>query len=217
MDEFSVIDLKTWDRKENYIWFTTKNNCKINMTANINITNLLKFMKSKKHRCYPVFAYIISNVINRNDEFKMGYDEDNRLGIWKVIHPRYPIFHEEDKKLSILWTEYNENFDIFYDNFIFDIEKYGHIRSMAAKGIYPKNCFDITSIPWVSFTNFTCPNDNFLWFPPFIAVGKFFESDNKKMLPVSVTSHHAVTDGYHVSKFFIQFQSLVDSFEEWLI
>lgn len=213
---FNKIDIETWYRKENYIWFTTKNNCKINITANINITNLLKSMKENKFRCYPVFAYMISRIINENDELKTWYNENGELVIWNVVHPRYPIFNEDDKQISILWTEYSKNFNLFYDNFLLDVERYGNIRGMASKGPYPINCFDITSIPWVSFINFTCPNDNFLWFAPFIATGKFFEDNNKFMLPVSITSHHAVTDGYHVSKFFIDFQYLADNFENWL-
>ncbi len=44
-EKFTQIDLDGWERKENYNWFTTKNNCTIVMTANIEITNLLKFVK----------------------------------------------------------------------------------------------------------------------------------------------------------------------------
>ena len=43
---FTKIDLETWSRKENYNWFTTKNSCKINMTLNIDATNVIKKLKS---------------------------------------------------------------------------------------------------------------------------------------------------------------------------
>ena len=153
-EKFTKIDLDNWERKENYNWFTTKNNCTIVMTANIEITNLLKFVKEKKLRCYPVFSYMISNVVNHIKEFKIGFDADENLGYWDIIHPRYPIFHEEDKRISILWSKYDDNFGKFYKNVINDINRYGEIRSMAAKGRYPLNCFDVTSMPWVSFTSF---------------------------------------------------------------
>ena len=214
---FKKIDIGSWDRKENYTWFTTKNSCEINMTMNIDATNLIKIIKEKKLRCYPTFTYIASKVLNANDEFKMNYDEDGNLGIYDVIYPRYPIFHESDKRISILWTEYSDDFKVFYDRFINDINTYGEKRSMCAKGPFPPNCFDMSSLPWSSFTSFSCPVlDNKIWLSPFVMVGRFFESDGKILLPVSMTIHHAVCDGYHVSKFFNEFQELSLNFGEFV-
>ncbi len=210
---FKKIDIDNWDRKENYNWFTTKSRCKINMTMNIDATKLIKVIKENNLRHYPVFTYIVSRVLNANDEFKMNYDEEGNLGIYDVVHPRYPIFHESDKRLSILWTEYSENFSVFYDRFISDINTYGEKRSMAAKGIFPPNCFDMSSLPWSSFTSFDCPPTNdVVWLPPFVMVGRFFEDNGKLLLPVSISVHHSVCDGYHVSRFFNEFQNLAHKF-----
>ena len=214
---FSKINLDTWERKENYIWFTTKNRCKINMTMNVEVTNLVKKIKEKKIRCYPTFTYIVSRVINEHDEFKMAYDEDENLGVWDVVHPRYPIFHDSDKRISILWTEYSEDFKIFYDRFIEDIKQFGEKRSMCAKGLFPPNCFDMSSLPWSSFNSFDCPpTQDTVWLPPFVMVGRFFEDNGKILLPVSMSVHHAVCDGYHVSKFFSEFQELSEKVDEWM-
>ena len=214
---FKKIDMEKWDRKENYEWFTTKNRCKINMTMNVDVTNLVKIIKQNKLRCYPTFTYIASMVINKHDEFKMNYDESGNLGVYDIIHPRYPIFHESDERISILWTEYSEGFKVFYSSFISDIEKYGEKRSMAAKGKFPPNCFDMSSLPWSSFTSFDCPpTHDVVWLPPFVMVGRFFESNDKMLLPVSISVHHATCDGYHVSRFFSEFQNLAKDFEKYL-
>ena len=214
---FKKIDMEKWDRKENYEWFTTKNRCKINMTMNVDVTNLVKIIKQNKLRCYPTFTYIASMVINKHDEFKMNYDESGNLGVYDIIHPRYPIFHESNEKISILWTEYSEDFKVFYSSFISDIEKYGEKRSMAAKGKFPPNCFDMSSLPWSSFTSFDCPpTHDVVWLPPFVMVGRFFESNDKMLLPFSISVHHATCDGYHVSRFFSEFQNLAKDFEKYL-
>lgn len=214
---FKKIDIGSWDRKENYTWFTTKNRCKINMTMNIDITKLVGIIKEKKLRCYPTFTYISSKILNASDEFKMNYDEDGNLGIYDVVHPRYPIFHDSDKRISILWTEYSDDFKVFYDSFINDINTYGEIRSMAAKGKFPPNCFDMSSLPWCSFTSFDCPpTHDIVWLPPFVMVGKFFENNGKLLLPVSISVHHATCDGYHVSKFFNEFQDLALNFDDYI-
>lgn len=212
---FKKIDVENWDRKENYEWFTTRNRCKINMTMQLDITDLVKIIKENKIRCYPTFTYIASKVINKHDEFKMNYDEEENLVVYDVVHPRYPIFHESDKKISILWTEYSEDFKVFYESFINDINTYGEKRSMAAKGKYPPNCFDMSSLPWSSFTSFDCPpTHDVVWLPPFVMVGKFFENNGKMLLPISISVHHATCDGYHVSRFFSEFQELASNFKK---
>lgn len=214
---FSKINFDVWDRTENYTWFTTKNRCKINMTVNIDATNLINLIKENNLRFYPTFTYIVSKVLNTSDEFKMGYDEHGNLGVWDVIYPRYPLFHDDDKRISILWTEYTENFKIFYNNFVNDIKMFGEKRSMCAKGAFPQNCFDMSCLPWSSFTSFDCPPTNdIVWLPPFVMIGKFFESGLKILLPVAISVHHAVCDGYHVSKFFNEFQNLCDNANDWM-
>lgn len=213
---FRKIDIENWDRKENYNWFINENRCKINMTVNIDITDLIAAVKENKIRCYPTFTYIASKVINANDEFKMNYDDDGNLGIYNIVHPRFPIFHESDKRISILWTKYSDNFQTFYKNFINDINMHGDKRSMAAKVKFPPNIFDISSLPWTSFTSFNCSLGNDIWLPPFVMAGRFFESNDKILLPLSLTVHHAVCDGYHASKFFNEFQNLATNFKQWL-
>ncbi|MBR1779435.1 MAG: chloramphenicol acetyltransferase [Clostridia bacterium] len=211
--KFRKIDISTWDRSEHYTWFTKHNRCKINMTMQLDVTNLIKTIKQNKLRCYPVFAYITSKILNRHDEFKMNYDKNGNLGVYDVIHPRYPIFHDSDKRISILWTDYSEDFRTFYGHFISDVNEYGENRSMSAKGEFPHNCFDVSCLPWSSFTSFDCPpTTDTVWLPPFIMVGKFFKNGEKFLLPVSLSVHHAACDGYHVSKFFEQFQDLAADF-----
>ena len=214
---FKKIDMNTWQRAESYTWFTTYNRCKINMTMQLDVTKLIKTIKQNYLRHYPVFTYITSKVVNRHDEFKMNYDENGDLILYDVVHPRYPIFHDSDKRLSILWTDYSENFKTFYDDFISDVNKYSEKRGMAVKGQFPMNCFDMSCLPWSSFTSFDCPpTKDTVWLPPFVMVGKFYPKDDKILLPISISVHHATCDGYHVSRFFDEFQNEAASFDKFL-
>ena len=121
----------------------------------------------------------------------MNYDENGDLILYDFLHPRYPIFHDSDKTLSILWTDYNDDFKTFYEQFISDVNQYGEKRSMAAKGQFPPNCFDMSCLPWSSFTSFDCPpTKDTVWLPPFVMVGKFYPKDDKILLPFSLTLPH---------------------------
>ncbi len=214
---FTKIDLDLWDRKYYYNYFMNEKNkmrCRVGMTAQIDITNLLYQIKSRKLRCYPTFTYLISRVLNNHEEFKISI-RDNTLIVWDKLNVRYPMFNKENQNLTSIWLEYNENFQKFYSDAINDIEKYSGIKSMFAKDKMPDNFYDITSIPWVSFTDFQLDlyNVDGTWLAPFVAIGKFFKSYDKKiLLPVHIKVHHATCDGYHIGVFFNELQELCGKF-----
>ena len=53
-------------------------------------------------------------------------------------------------------------------------------------------------------------------FFPSIEGGKFIREDDKIIFPLSITSHHATTDGYHVAEFYREFQEMADDFSLFL-
>ena len=218
--DFTKIDLNTWDRKYYYDYFMDEKNkmrCRVGMTAQVDITKLLKEIKRKKLRCYLTFTYLISKALNNHDEFKVSkYNGD--LVIWDELNVRYPMFNVENKTVTSIWLKYSDNFEKFYNNAIEDIEQYSGIKSMYAKENFPPNFFDITSIPWVSFTDFQIDMYGIdgSWLGPFVAIGKFFEQGEKVLLPVHIKVHHAMCDGYHIGLFFNELQSLCENIENWM-
>jgi chloramphenicol O-acetyltransferase type A len=44
------------------------------------------------------------------------------------------------------------------------------------------------------------------------SLDKFYEENEKYMLPLALQVHHAVCDGYHVARFINEFQVWEDSF-----
>ena len=55
-----------------------------------------------------------------------------------------------------------------------------------------------------------------LYFFPSIEGGKFIREDDKIIFPLSITSHHATTDGYHVAEFYREFQEMANDFSLFL-
>jgi thiamine pyrophosphokinase len=47
---------------------------------------------------------------------------------------------------------------------------------------------------------------------PIFTMGKYFERDGKRMLPLAIQVHHAVCDGYHVGVFVEKLQEYIDCF-----
>ena len=49
---------------------------------------------------------------------------------------------------------------------------------------------------------------------PIFTMGKFFERDGKRLLPLAIQVHHAVCDGYHVGVFVEKLQGYIDAFNQ---
>ncbi len=66
-------------------------------------------------------------------------------------------FHDDNKTFSSIWTEYDENFSIFYENYLADVKEYGKNHGFL-KPNPPRNCYTVSCLPWISFKSFTVHN-----------------------------------------------------------
>jgi len=214
--KFCEIDQEKWDRNvyfENYL----NQKCTFSLTANIDITLLLKNIQIKGIKLYPSFIYMVSKIVNDHKEFRTCFNDNGVLGYWDQMTPNYTIFHDDDKTFSCIWTDYSNDFGVFYNNYMEDIKQYSNVKGFMTKSNMPENSFPISSIPWVSFTGFNLNinNDND-YLLPIITGGKYFTQEHKIQLPISLQVHHAVCDGYHASRFIEELQQLANDCNDWL-
>ena len=213
----NLIDIEHWNRKPYYEHYLNYVRCTYSMTVNLDITNLLEEIKRQQLKFYPVVIYMITTIVNKRKEFRTSLNENGELGYCEVIHPCYTIFHKDDESFSNIWTEYDKDFLVFYKSYCNDMEKYGYIKQFSAKDNVPENIFPISCIPWVSFTGFNLniyTDENFLL--PIFTIGRYFKQEEKMLIPISIQVHHAVCDGYHVSRFINDMQELAMDYEQWI-
>lgn len=214
---FHKIDFETWERKEHFKYYINLIKTNYNLTAELNISQLIEKVKEKKLKFFPTMLYCIIKAVNQNKEFRMDYDKEGNLGYWDYVVPSYTIFHDDDKTFSDIWSEYDENFEKFYKNIVEDIEKYKDIKGVKTKLGRGDNFCPISCIPWLSFTG--CANDTYSETKtlfPVIAFGKYFKRDEMTMIPISVFVNHAVADGYHTCKLINDIQSIINDIENWI-
>ncbi len=214
--KFHRIDLDQWPRKEYFEYYFHKIKCKYTLNANIDITQLMAERKKRNLKFYPTFMYTIMRAINRNQEFRMSF-EDGILGYWDYLVPSYTIFHEDDHTFSDVWSEYHESFALFYDTICNDIDKYKDVKGIKARKDRVANFCSISSVPWLSFTSFsqdTYSESDLLF--PLIRYGKFFEENGKILLSFAIFVNHAVADGYHTSKLINEIQALAEDPKSWM-
>ncbi len=174
-------------------------------------------MREKDLKFFPVFLYAILRAVNQNQEFRMSFDADGRLGYWNQLLPSYTIFHDDDKTFSDVWSEWNEDFPVFYKTVVADMNRYKDVKGIKARSGRPANFCSVSALPWLSFTGFSQdtyePSD--LLFP-LIRFGKYFDEPDKTLIPFAVFVNHAVADGYHTSKLINNIQDFVLKPEDWM-
>ena len=205
--EIRLIDLENWERREYYEHFIKNVVCSYSVTVNIDITNL------KGHSLYPAMIWLLTKTVNDMPEFRTCLTEEGP-GIYDSMHPMYTVFNKEKKNFSGIWSYFSEDYSEFLENYQADVQKYSTSTRYAPKEGTPANSFNISMVPWLEFTamNFNVYDEGKFLLPIF-TMGKFFERDGKRYLPLAIQVHHAVCDGYHIGLFVEKLNEYIDRFQ----
>lgn len=202
--EFTEIDLSKWPRGQMFYYFSKMAPTGYSLTADVDITKLLEKLKKAEKKFFPTYLWLVTKCLNRQTEFKVAY-KDGKLGYYDTLTPLYASFHEDDKTFSLMWTEYSDDYDVFYETYLKNQEQYGETHGVLSQPLTPPpaNAYTVSALPWISFTHFAVHTyENKEYFFPSVEAGKFYENTEGRMiLPLSITCHHATADGYHVSRF----------------
>lgn len=217
MCKFQPIDIQTWPMAQAFYYYTQMAPTGYTVNVNMDVTVLRKELKARGYKFFPAYIYLVSKAITKQQQLRIGVKEDV-LGVWDYLTPVYPQFHEDDKTTSLLWTEYSDNFKEFYIQYIADTKQHGQSHGiLSSKGMPVPNSYVISCLPWFTFNSFTVHNHGIkdYYFPSFEA-GKFVESGERLLMPLSITVHHATTEGYHLKEFFEELQRMMNTPIEWL-
>ena len=173
-----------WARSSHFQYYTKGFVKSVNsMTVRIDVTHFLAEVKRRNLKFFPAFAALTGQVIASIPEMCTAVDENGTPGYYSYLNPNFTIFHEDDKTFSDVWSEYDADFDAFYQNLVADAEQYQDKKGIKVKEGQPANFFCISCVPWLDYTAY-CP----------------------------VTISHACMDGYHLSLFFNTLQYRLNCF-----
>jgi len=214
---FTPIDRNTWPMAQAFYYYTEIAPTSYTINVKMDVTVLRRVLKDRGFKFFPAYLYLVTRVICQQEHLRVGL-QGEVLGHWNTLVPAYPQFHEDDKTTSLLWTEYTACFRDFHEQYLNDTRLYGGGHGiLSAKGMPPANTYVISCIPWFTYESFSLHNHGLknYYFPSFEA-GGFTEVSGRIWMPLSVTVHHATTDGYHLKVFFETLQRLMDRPDLWM-
>ena len=207
---YTKIVLEEWNRGSLFWFYIEKMRIVMSLTVDIDVAPLCAYAKRKGLKFYPAMIWVVSKVINAHDEFKYSWNNAGSLIRWDTVSPSYTVFNEEDEAFSKFVTEYSDSLPEFCQRYERDLQK--HQNSRAIIEGQPENFFDVSCLPWVKYKHFDVHVfDEGIFLAPVITWGKYEIEQGKYHLPLTMNIHHAVADGFHLSRFFIEVQELINS------
>ena len=215
---FTPIDRNTWPMAQTFYYYTQMAPTSYTVNVMMDVTIMRRALKGHQYKFFPAYLYLVTRAIHKQEELRVAV-KDGVLGHWETLTPAYPQFHEDDKTNSLLWTEYDDCFQNFYDEYLYDVKTYGNGHGiLSSKGIPPENSYIVSCIPWFTFQSFSLHNHGIKdYYKPSFESGGFAETLERIQMPLSVTVHHATTDGYHLKVFFEELQETMNHPENWLL
>ena len=214
--EFIEINMEKWARAPFFELYNKMIPTGFNVCVDLDVTKTYEYFKERGYKYAAGYRYIIMKLINHKAYFRIAI-KDGKLGYYNHLVPSYVNFHKDDQTTSVMWVDYEEDFQTFYKQYIEEEKKYKDVHGMLAKpGIPPENSCMVGVLPWTSFTSYSpIPYASSTQYFPVLQSGKFKIVEGKRMMPFSMTVHHAVVDGYQVSQYLDELQAALNAPETW--
>lgn len=214
---FTPIDLQRWPRAQMFCYFSKMAPTGYSITVQVDVTKLRATVKEAGSKFFPAYLWLVTKNLNRQIEFKVAL-KDGQPGYYDTLTPLYASFHEDDHTFSLMWTPYSEQFSAFYGLYLENQRRYGNTHGVLSQPQPPpENAYTVSCVPWIHFDAFSVHSDESKpYFFPSVEAGRFEEQDGRWLMPLSLTCHHATTDGYHVNCFLDALQQDMDGFAQFL-
>ena len=210
--EYRNVEFEVWNRKDLFQFYIQRMRMVMSLTVEMDVTPLVAFAKRQGMKFYPLMIWGVSKVVNAHDEFKYGWDPQGKLIQWASVWPSYADFHPEDGNFTKMVTPFSEDLFAFHARFLQDRVEYRDRRGILAH--QPPNFFDVSCLPWVRYQHFDVHVfDEGTFLAPVITWGRYEKEQGKLVMPLTMNIHHAVADGFHLSRFFREVQDWIDSLQ----
>lgn len=205
-----IIDVNTWKRKEEYLFFRTFFNPMVAVTVEVDCTQAYKKAKEKKVSFALYYLHAALVAANRIEEFRYR-QEGEEVVLYDRIDLFTPVLTADGSYRSVLLPA-EEKWETFRKKAMPIMEAakqgVGEAHSEKEQG---RNILLISVNPWYRFSSvqLAIPQEPQLNIPIF-TFGKVTLEGEKRMMPVSLSVNHAFVSGYQIGCFLKEFQALLD-------
>lgn len=199
--------IKDFNRKELFNHYNSKDNPFVIVSTKIDITNI--YSKCKNY--YASIAYFITLAVNKIDNFKYRYENDE-FYIYDVVRPNFtePF---DDMNIGFFTCDLKEDYNSFIDEYKNIKQKFLSSHTCCTSNEQDEIWFSCT--PWFSMTSVVTPFDKKITIPQFLWDKFSFEKD-RCYINLNIMAHHGFVDGYHISLFLKEFNEIIENIDKYI-
>ena len=203
------IDLKNWERKEHFEFFSKFSDPFWGLTFNIDCTIAYQRAKADNNSFYLYYMYQSLCAVNLIDAFKLRIENDKPVR-YDVIDASATV-DRPDGSFGFSYMIFKENFNEFQELARSEIARVRAGQGLNT-GIAGQNVIHYSAVPWISFTSLShASHSAFKDSVPKISFGKTFRQGDQLLMPVAIHAHHALVDGFHAGQFVELYQKFLNT------
>ncbi|MCL9769571.1 chloramphenicol acetyltransferase [Flavobacterium sp. HXWNR69] len=203
------IDLKNWNRKGHFDFFSAFDEPFFGITSTIDCTIAMERAKANQISFFVYYLHKTLVAINKIENFRLRIEGENVV-LYDEIDASATIMRD-DKTFGFSFMKFHEDINEFHKIVQKEIARIQTTTGILTRK-YPENIIHFSAVPWINFTGLThARNFKFADSCPKISYGKVMEESGKKTMAISVTAHHGLVDGYHIGLFIEELQNLMNS------
>lgn len=204
----TVVDVDNWARKEHFKFFNSFDEPYFSVNVDVDCTLAYGKAKELGVSFYLYYLHCAITAINSIESFRY-----RAIGDEVFIYDKINVSHvvlRPDETFGFGYIEFNPSLDQFIADAKADMQKVMNSTGLDLT-IPNENVIHFSAMPGLKFTGLTHARSYaFKDSSTKLSVGKVTEVDGKKMMPLSVTVHHGLTDGLHVGRFVDAYQAILN-------
>ena len=205
---YQIIDEKNWKRAAHCAVFRNSLEPAFCVTFELDITNFLYRIKEENYSFTMAMIYAVSKCANEIEQFRYRFI-DGQVALFDKINTAFTYLDKETELFKVVTVPMCDTLEEYVPLAV----KTAQEQKEYFTGPLGNDVFQFSPMPWVSYTHISHTNsgkkDNAT---PLFDWGKFFERDEKIILPFSVQAHHSFVDGLHIGKLYESIQKYLNEF-----
>ncbi len=208
MNNYKVIDEKTWERALHCKIFRDSVEPAFCVTVEVDITNFLNKIRQQKISFTIAMVYAVCKCANEIPAFRYRFLEGN-IVLFDLIDTAFTYLDSDSELFKVVNVPMKNELQEYVDL----ATKTAREQKEYFTGPLGNDVFQCSPMPWVTYTHISHTNsgkkDNAT---PLFDWGKYYEKDGKVIMPLSVQAHHSFVDGIHIGKFVDALQKLLNEY-----
>ena len=198
-----------WDREEHFHFFRSFTQPFFNISTEVDITELYHYCKQHQLSVFLAYLHTATAAARGIENFLLRLDGENVVKYEAVDISSTVLKH--NNTIAFVHLPHHQDLSTFCTLSSETLEK-----AKESKGLlYGYNGPDLlhsTTLPWYKFRAmehaFTVnPNDSV----PKLAFGQLEHTKGRVILPLGISLHHALADGYHIHLYLEKFRQIIQA------